>query len=162
MSEDRRPTVLVVDDNDEIREMIRIGLGVYQPPFRVEFAACAEGACRMLSAGCYAALVVDVNLLGPTGVVVAAEAHEKCPGTPKVFFTAYDRGVTREHAALFGMEVWAKPMEVPTLFKNIERLIGQGRDALHGATTPLAVPPVLSEIAGPLLAAASAAGLVHR
>ncbi|HEY9282333.1 MAG TPA: response regulator [Pyrinomonadaceae bacterium] len=151
-----RPVVLLVDDNPDTRALVLTGARLYRPPFDIEFAQSAAEACEMLSRKCYSALVLDVNLLGPTGVTVAAEAHEKCPDMPKVFFTAYDRSVTHEHAAEFGMETWAKPMDAKELFGRIEQLIasrpaGPG----EGAASPLEVPVVLSAIAGALLSAGS-------
>lgn len=149
-----RPVVLLVDDNADIRGLVEAGSRVHRPPFDVEFASSAAEACAMLSAKCYGALVIDVNLLGPTGVTVAAEAHEKCPGMPKVFFTHYDRSVTHEHAAEFGMDTWAKPMNADELFGRIERLIAARPEGVGPESPkPLAVPAVLSAIAGALFAA---------
>ncbi len=158
-----RPRVLLVDDNDEIRELVSIGVVTYRPNFEVEFASSAKDACERLSRKCFDALVIDVNLMGPTGVTVAAEAHEKCPGMPKAFFTAYDRAVTREHAAEMGMETWAKPMKVPELFENIGRLLESKSDKAREdcprakATGVLAVPAVLSTLAAAVFAATNRA-----
>lgn len=152
-----KPIVLLVEDNPETRGLVEIGARHYCPPFDLEFAASAEEACRKLSSRCYSALVIDVNLLGPTGVSVAAEAHEKCPQMPKAFWTAYDRSITHEHADEFGMETWPKPMTNEELFARVEQLLERGVPIR--AEKPLAVPGVLHAVATTLLAAA---GLTQR
>jgi two-component system, NtrC family, nitrogen regulation response regulator GlnG len=161
-NEARRPVVLLVDDDEEVRLELMAAVKILNPPFDIEFASSAEEGCKKLSERCYDAMVADVNLLGVTGVQVASEAHEKCPTMPKVFWTGYLGATTQEHAVEFKMpEPWPKPLIVPDLFANIEKLLASRTRECEDARHHLSVHTTIANIAAAALAAAASGGRIN-
>lgn len=147
------PLVLFVDDVPDIRQLIEQGMKVYQPAFCAVFAETADEALKIIASQPVAAAILDVNLMGESGATVAAVLHEHYPYIPKVFFTAYDRSVTHEHAAEFGMEVLSKTITMPRLITAIYCLLSHRpvdcneRTASESlSTSPVSMPAVLRKI----------------
>ena len=81
------PPVLLVEDRDSLREMLRSTLAA--EGFSVEEAADGSKAVRALGSGRYLAVVTDLELPGADGHRVLAAAREADPNLPVIVMTAY-------------------------------------------------------------------------
>lgn len=119
----QKPLVLFVDDQVDIREMVEVGMRHYSPAFEAAFAADREAALRVVRDRSPSAVVLDVNLVGETGMAIAEDLREHYPEVLKAVLTAYDMSATRDTAAEFGMDVWAKPITPEELIRRVEGLL---------------------------------------
>ena len=128
--------ILVVDDEESIRELVRDGLGVRG--VHVDDAATGEEALRRLKSGTYDAVLCDLNLSGgKPGAISGRDLHAQFIGgtaTPdavqKPFFMfmtgeLVDR-ITMDQLASGGTRTLQKPF-------RISELISILTDALAGA-----------------------------
>lgn len=117
------PLVLFVDDMPDIRKYFEIGVERYRPRFEAVFAEDRESALRVIRDQRPAAVILDVNLSGETGMSIAEDLHEHYPHVLKAVLTAYNLSKTRESADEFGMDVWSKPILMPELIEKVEALL---------------------------------------
>lgn len=87
MSEQRRISVLVVEDDDAIRDVLDISLTTY---FMVDAVADGTQAMQRLKDSSYDIVVLDVMLPGISGEDVFAYIRESLPQTPVIIITAFD------------------------------------------------------------------------
>ena len=125
------PVVLFVDDQPDIREYFEICIPKYHPRFEPIFADSREAALRAIRQRQPAAVILDVNLVGETGMSVAEDMREFYPHILKAVLTAYDRSVTRANAEEFGMEVWSKPILMPELIAKVEGLLASADEGVN-------------------------------
>lgn len=123
------PVVLFVDDMPDIREYFEICIPKYHPKFEPIFADSREAALHAIRQRLPAAVILDVNLVGETGMSIAEDLHEHYPHILKAVLTAYDRSVTRANAEEFGMEVWSKPILMPELIAKVEGLLATAAES---------------------------------
>lgn len=129
-TEATKPLVLFVDDQPDLKELVELGTRLYDPPFTTAFASNVEDALRVVRERKPAAVIIDVNLSGETGMDVAESLHEFHPEIVKAVLTAYDRTTTHANAEQFGMEVWGKPLKnVVELIERVVGLLATRRDA---------------------------------
>jgi len=81
------PPVLLVEDRESLREMLRSTLEA--EGFQVEEAADGARAREALNAGRYLAVVTDLKLPGADGHEVLQAARESDPNLPVILMTAY-------------------------------------------------------------------------
>ena len=81
------PPVLLVEDRDSLREMLRASLEA--EGFTVQEAADGERAMKALAAERFLTVVTDLKLPGANGYQVLASAREADPNLPVVVMTAY-------------------------------------------------------------------------
>ena len=118
--------ILVVDDEQDTRELIRELLA--DAGARVDAAASADGAMRLLRAARYDALVSDIGMPGEDGYSLLRRLRAMGPGqggaTPAVALTAYAAPEDRLRAlqAGFGMHL-AKPVDPAELLASIADLV---------------------------------------
>ncbi|HKY32521.1 MAG TPA: response regulator [Candidatus Polarisedimenticolia bacterium] len=86
LDKEARPAILFVDDAPEVVE----GLGglIRQEGYRVEGAATAADAARLMGSRRYALIITEVRKAGPDGYQVMREAALRQPGVPVVVLTA--------------------------------------------------------------------------
>jgi DNA-binding response OmpR family regulator len=137
----QKPLVLFVDDMPDLPQLVAVGARLYDPPFDVAFADCRESALKVIRERSPAAVVLDVNLSGETGIAIAEDLSRHYPQIRKAVLTAYDRSVTRANAEEFGMEVWAKPITIEDLITRVKDLLASGPTA-DAATTFSHLPNV--------------------
>jgi DNA-binding NtrC family response regulator len=86
--------VLVVDDEEHIRRLVRAILSRLTRKYGVKVteAANVDEALRVLAAGDAFHLVVsDHSMPGRSGIDLLAEVHEKYPNTARILVTALDQ-----------------------------------------------------------------------
>lgn len=114
-------TVLVVEDNDDTRTVIRYELEKYgylviEARNGQEAIALAEGACPDL-------ILLDLNLPKVDGLTAAQAIRrlgEKCANMPIIAVTAYDTYGIEEAAREAGCNAYIKkPINFPELEKTV-------------------------------------------
>lgn len=112
-----RPRVLVVEDNQEIRELeaeiLRDG------GYEVTSVADGAGALRTLDAGDIDVLVVDLNLDDVSGIEVARHAHRGHPRLAIVISTGL-LNITQAEIADLKADVIEKPFIAAELLTKVE------------------------------------------
>jgi DNA-binding NtrC family response regulator len=148
---DVKPLVLFVDDLPDLRELYAVAVSQYSFGFDAVFAEDVESAMRMIRERSPAAVVLDVNLAGETGMLIADHLSEFYPGTPKAVLTAYDLAGVREAAEAHGMEVWPKPIMNRRSNASSPRARPRGRRGSRrsGASPAYCSPPRSAYSAGP-------------
>ena len=86
--EDGADLILVVEDDDQTRELLRRGLE--REGYRVAEAADGHVALDLLDRLCPALVVLDLLLPGADGFALAERIQRDCPATPIVVLTAKD------------------------------------------------------------------------
>ena len=86
--EDGADLILVVEDDDQTRELLRRGLE--REGYRVAEAADGRVALDLLDRLCPALVVLDLLLPGADGFALAERIQRDCPATPVVVLTAKD------------------------------------------------------------------------
>ena len=119
----QKPLVLFVDDQPDIREIVSIGARVYEAPFETAFADSRESALLVIRQRRPAAVILDVNLSGETGMSIAEDLHDEFPQVCKAVLTAYDLSTTRAAAEEYDMEVWSKPITPDVLVAKVVELL---------------------------------------
>jgi CheY-like chemotaxis protein len=104
----QRPTVLIVEDDDRLRELVRASLG---SGYRYLEAASVDDAVAALSAETPDLVVLDLMLIGGSGLEVL-ETIRRLPGPPipVVVVSAWATAEYRDAAARGGADAFiAKP-----------------------------------------------------
>jgi CheY-like chemotaxis protein len=128
------PTVLVVDDEPPIREIVAMALGLHG--YRVATAGDGPAALAWLATHRADVLVLDLQMAPLTGIaVLEALAERGGPLPPTVAFTAYlmaghTEPVTQAVQRLApGAEILTKPMDLDDLVAAVARAAGPGEAA---------------------------------
>ena len=114
-------TVLIVDDNQDSREVI--GDILSHHGLRVEMAISAEGALELLTEGRFDLVVIDLRLPGMSGWELVQTIQAQA-AIPCVAITAYHNPqVTQEiHAAGF-VAYFPKPLDERTFAQELRRFM---------------------------------------
>jgi CheY-like chemotaxis protein len=126
----RSAVILVVDDERDIRNLVRIL--AERAGYRVAEAANAPDALRILQERMLEPqlLLTDIVMPGMSGLSLAARAHQLRPALPVMFMTGF---ADEYQAELSGSVVLRKPFKAPELLTAIQDVIGPPRRALEGA-----------------------------
>ena len=141
---DRRPLVLVVEDNPELREVITAHL---RPLYRVAEAAEGAAALRIARERRPALIVSDVLMPGVDGLALCRrlKADEHLGDTPVVLLTAKASSEDRLEALQASADDFlSKPFAAPELLARVGNLI-QSRSAMRGRYSEEVVLPTTGE-----------------
>ena len=124
--------ILVVDDEDDLREILRFNLE--SEGYEVDTAASAEEALGMLGAE-YRLILLDVMMTGMSGFQMAEKMRKAGNTTPIIFLTAKDT----ENDLLTGFSVGgddyiAKPFSVKEVAARIKAVLKRNSSAGTAAT----------------------------
>ena len=113
--------VLVVDDEREIRELVKTALE--REDYEVHVAECAETARRiMLGQEQIAVVLLDVRLGGDDGLVLCKEVREVRPDTPVVMMTGHSSVKVAVSALRSGAyDFLTKPLDLEQLYAAVRR-----------------------------------------
>lgn len=112
---ERTITVLYVDDDDDMRELV--GLALARHGIEVTPAASAEEAIPNLDE--VDVLVADLGLSGMSGRELCERARDRLP----IVVVTGDREASTERQALGAHEVLIKPVTMQDLVEAIERAL---------------------------------------
>ncbi|HVU31918.1 MAG TPA: response regulator [Opitutaceae bacterium] len=131
------PTVLIVDDNAALREML---LQVFALcGFKALAAADATAALRLTDTIVFGAALVDLELPGMKGIELCRALRTRSDRPPLVWVMTGgdDERIKAEALSAGAVEVWRKPFPAFELCARIRRrLAGGGCDPTDG-TDPL-------------------------
>lgn len=118
------PTVLVVDDDSRLRDLIEKFLS--QEKFNVQVASCAAEAENLLKQTKFEAMVLDVMMPEETGFAflkrLQKEPHVSVP--PTLFLTARDEGEDRIRGLELGASDYlSKPFEPRELVLRLNNIL---------------------------------------
>ncbi len=118
--EPRLPRVLVVEDENRLRDMLM--RAIPDMGFEVDGAHSAEEAQRIMEAQPHAILVLDLNLPGMSGLEFFAKVRETWPPTQVVVLTGFgDLEAAKEAIHLDVVEFLTKPCTLGDLEKALDR-----------------------------------------
>lgn len=118
-----RSTILVVDDEDGMRRMMRAALA--ERGHEVLLASSGEEAARVLAAGARPALIVlDRSMPGWSSRLTLSKLREQLPDVPIVFFTGHE--VPSDERALVRAVLY-KPLSTEELLRAVEAWLPEKR-----------------------------------
>ena len=120
------PTILIADDNDDLRGMLRQLLE--SNGYRVLEAADGQQAAERAAAERPALVIMDLGMPGMDGLSAVAEIRLHVPAseTEILIVSAYDRLEYRTEAVAAGCGGFlTKPVDPAALLKNIRLLLRQ-------------------------------------
>ena len=117
--------ILVVDDNAEMRALLLEVLS--EDGYEVEQSANAAEALIRLRTQTFAAIVLDKNMPGLSGLDVLPGLRLICPETPVIMITAYGDVATYVDAMEKGVfEYLFKPFRMEELLRLLRRGLAPG------------------------------------
>lgn len=119
-------TILVVDDELDIREAVRDVLESSLDGTRVLTADSGKAALDVLAGQHVDLIITDYKMPGMTGVQLLGAAELVMPGVRHILITAFDRDLVRD----LGMDaqkerIVQKPLEPNRLIREVERALKQ-------------------------------------
>jgi len=122
----RRPTVLVIDDEPLVRGVVRRAL---EPEISIIEAPDGEDGLALLDRGVTVDLVLtDFKMPSIGGLQVMAVLTRYRPELPIIGMTGHADPALREGAAKFGVRVLQKPFEIGTLLVSVREVLAESRD----------------------------------
>ncbi|QTN19173.1 response regulator [Brevundimonas sp. AJA228-03] len=119
-----KPSILVVDDDDNIREVIHAVLT--QAGFQVLVAASGEAALALLKRSRFELVLLDVHMPKMSGLEVLAAMKKIADATPVLMVTADSQTATVREALSLGCSGYiAKPFTPATLVERVRRVLPQ-------------------------------------
>ena len=115
------PIILVVEDSDDTRAIIRLELERWG--YRVIEAANGREAIEVVERLCPDLILMDLNMPEVDGLTAAhaiRQYDERCAGVPILAITAYDTIGIEEAAREAGCDAYiTKPLDMPQLEKTV-------------------------------------------
>lgn len=122
--EKHRAKILVVDDDNSLRETLRI---ILQTSFNVTTVPSVDAAMEELSLGSAPqGIVMDMNMPNKDGIQGLKEICPAHPGIPILMLTGYADDETTEEALKLGAsQLMRKPFDLVQLVTNLTEMIDQ-------------------------------------
>lgn len=119
--ENRRRTILVVDDEAEIRDLLKLQLEA--AGYKIVLAEDARSAARLVRDAAPDVMIVDAHMPYVSGLdfVSALITDSSMPWVPVIFMTG--RSDLRGHAESLGSACLVKPFLAPRLIELVERVL---------------------------------------
>lgn len=115
------PTVLIVDDDDEMRAVLRIFLE--KDGYRVIDVSNAARAVALIEAERPDVAILDKEMPGMNGLELLSLLRERCPHIPIIFVTAFGGPRVADEARRRGAYCYLeKPFRVGKILDIIERV----------------------------------------
>lgn len=114
--------ILVVDDEGEVREVVRLALE--QAGYEVVQASNAEEAWQILERSQPELILTDIVMPGENGLQLAARAHKLNPQIHAIFMSGFAEQYRDE---LSGSICLSKPFTIAALLAAVEGAIGHPR-----------------------------------
>ncbi len=120
--DDRLSRILVVDDEESMRELLEIALG--KDGHRITLADSGEAATKLIDQNSFDLVISDIKMPDMSGVEVLRHVKETEPGTPVIMVTAYASAETAVEALRLGAyDYLTKPFKVDELKANIRNAL---------------------------------------
>lgn len=121
---DRQPRILVVDDEESIRELLSKTLALAE--YHVDTAADGREAMSRLRALTYDLLITDLKMPGMDGLTLVREARRVFPTLPLVIVTAYSTEAAAIESINLGVSGYlTKPFRITKILNTAARILGE-------------------------------------
>src|SRR5215472_5595046 len=121
-----KPSILIVDDEPEVRESLEELLG--SEGYSLDSAGTAEEGLKCLDDHLYDLALVDVNLPDGSGLDVLKSLKRESPDTGVIMITAYDSSQMAFQASKEGAESYVtKPWDNDKLLVEIRNILDKSR-----------------------------------
>ena len=119
---ERRPRVLVVDDEPQVRSMI--GSTLDRQGFEVELAPSGRRALDLLDASAFDLVLTDIVMQDVNGIALLERIHSMQPDLPVVMVTAvHDIGVAIDSMRRGAYDYLLKPFDRENLMSTVHRAL---------------------------------------
>jgi len=137
--------ILIVEDQSDVRQMLRSGLETLGPEFEVVDIPSGEEAFLELTRSQYHLMIADVHLAGMTGIELKAKALTSNSNMKVILITGdIDPNYRRDVADAGADAFFFKPIEMTSFFNTVESLLElekTNRKAEHVIPSPTAQSP---------------------
>jgi excisionase family DNA binding protein len=121
---DRRPRVLVVDDEASIRDLLTKTLMLAD--YDVESAPDGRAALGRLRSGGFDLLITDLKMPGVDGMMLVREAKRLLPSLPVIIITAHSTEASAIEAIDLGVHGYlTKPFRITKILNTAARALGE-------------------------------------
>ncbi len=121
---DRRPRILVVDDEAGIRELLAKTLAVAE--YDVDLAPGGQEALERLHRDQYDLVITDLRMPGVDGLTLIREARRFMPQLPIIIITGYSTEASAIEAINLGVNGYlTKPFRVPKVLSVAAKALGE-------------------------------------
>jgi FixJ family two-component response regulator len=118
--------ILIVDDQHEIRRMLRAGIETLGPEFQVLDLPSAEESLVVISIQPVHLLVTDIRLPGMSGLELMEKVRKRNPGLKVILITGLPDPDIRRQVAEAGAEAFfIKPVQMAAFLDAVEKAIGE-------------------------------------
>jgi DNA-binding NtrC family response regulator len=122
MNEAKRPSILVVDDEEIIREFLT---EVLNDDHDVFLATDGDEAIDKLAERSFDLVITDLKMPKVSGDEVVKCVHEKHPGTPVIIISGYSTLYAASQSVNHGAAAFlAKPFSIVDLTRTVEEALG--------------------------------------
>jgi DNA-binding response OmpR family regulator len=132
--------ILIVDDQRDVRQVLRAGLGTLKANISIVDVPSAEEGMLVLAQEAYDILVVDVRLPGISGLELRAWAQVKNPDLKLIIITGSPDASTRQQVMDAPVDAYFfKPIDMGEFLSSVESMLGlpsstpAGREAVQDA-----------------------------
>ena len=116
-------SVLIVDDEEELASAMAERLTLRG--FQAEAVTSGADALRLVSAGDFSVLILDVKMPGIDGLTLLGDIKRTHPNLPVILFTGQRSVADAERALRQGaFDYLVKPIDIDTVIEKIEAATG--------------------------------------
>lgn len=128
--------ILIVDDQHEVRRMLRAGVETLDPEYRVLDLPSAEESLVVISIQPVDLLITDIGLPGMSGLELMERVRKRNPGLKVILITGLPDANIRRQVAEAGAETYfLKPIQMAAFLEAVQK-------ALAGfKISPASAPP---------------------
>jgi excisionase family DNA binding protein len=122
------PSLLVVDDEEAVRELIGTTLKTAAEGYDVTLAADGPSALRMMKTRSFDVLITDLKMPGMDGMTLIREARTTAPDISVVIITAVPSQTSAIDAVNLGVSGYlTKPFRMPQILSVVAKAAQQNR-----------------------------------
>ena len=115
--EPQKPTMLIVDDEDGVRDSLRV---IFKDDFELLLAADGDRALEQLAGRHVDVAVLDIRMAGMSGIELLEQVKQRSPDTEVVMMTAFETNDTlRQALRLRASDYVNKPFDIVDLRKAV-------------------------------------------
>lgn len=132
MNPGQRPSVMIVEDDAEMRALLRDVLG--RDDFDVREHSSGDGLVPLLEGWTPDAIVLDKEVTGADGLDLLSYIRRRLPSTPVVFVTAFGGSEVEAEALRLGATCYMdKPFRVARLLEVLRAAVSPATPRFGGA-----------------------------
>lgn len=119
--------VLIVDDQRDIRELLRASLEYLNLDLNIVDVPSGEEGMLVISRQKFDLLITDVRLAGMTGLELVRKVQRRNPDLRVILITGLTDDTVRQEVAQFGASAFFyKPVDIPEFQAAVIRALGKG------------------------------------